>query len=82
MTMKCDYSGKIKRCFTSPTEYMTVSEEKEFTMQSLKIALEAKRKKQSVLEQKNSRDDGEATKTSIRTFERTPLEKNDDFSNR
>jgi hypothetical protein len=49
MTMKCDYSAKIRRCFTSPTEYMTVAEEKEFTTQSLKIALEAKKKKQSVL---------------------------------
>jgi hypothetical protein len=47
---------------------MTVSEEKEFTMQSLKIALEAKRKKQSVLEQKSYRKDDdniERTKTSF-----------------
>ena len=50
MTMKCDYSDRLRKCFTSPTSYMSVSEEREFTLQALKIALEAKRKKQAILE--------------------------------
>lgn len=50
MTMKSDYSDKLRKCFTSPTSYMSVSEEREFTIQALKIALEAKKKKQAILE--------------------------------
>lgn len=50
MTMKCDYSDRLRKCFTSPTSYMSVSEQREFTLQALKIALEAKRKKQAILE--------------------------------
>lgn len=50
MTMKCDYSDRLRKCFTSPTSYMSVSEEREFTLQALKIALEAKKKKQAILE--------------------------------
>ena len=50
MTMKCDYSEKLRKCFTSPTSYMSVAEEREFTLQALKIALEAKKKKQAILE--------------------------------
>lgn len=50
MTMKCDYSDKLRKCFTSPTSYMSVAEEREFTIQALKIALEAKKKKQAILE--------------------------------
>lgn len=50
MTMKCDYSDKLRKCFTSPTSYMSVGEEREFTSQALKIALEAKKKKQAILE--------------------------------
>lgn len=49
MTMKCNYSEKLRKCFTSPTSYMSVSEEREFTLQALKIALEAKKKKQAIL---------------------------------
>jgi hypothetical protein len=48
--MKSDYSDKLRKCFTSPTSYMSVSEEREFTIQALKIALEAKKKKQAILE--------------------------------
>lgn len=57
MTMKCDYSDKLRKCFTSPTTYMSVGEEREFTTrtnifisEALKIALEAKKKKQAILE--------------------------------
>lgn len=28
MTMKCDYSDKLRKCFTSPTSYMSVGEER------------------------------------------------------
>ncbi len=28
MTMKSDYSDKLRKCFTSPTSYMSVSEER------------------------------------------------------
>ena len=49
MTMKCDYSDKLRKCFTSPTSYMSDSEEREFTLQALRIALEAKKKKQAIL---------------------------------
>ena len=35
MTMKCDYSDKLRKCFTSPTSYMPVSEEREFTLRKL-----------------------------------------------
>ena len=28
MTMKCDYSDKLRKCFTSPTSYMSVGEQR------------------------------------------------------
>lgn len=46
LSLKCDYSAKLKECFSSPIEYMSVKKEKEFTKQALKIAIEAKLKKQ------------------------------------
>ncbi len=52
ISLKEDYSGKLKQCFTSPTKYMSVKEESEFTTESLNIALEAKMRKQLLLKEK------------------------------
>ena len=41
----CNYSSKILSCYSSPTSYISVSIEKQFTEKALKIALEAKLKK-------------------------------------
>ena len=41
----CNYSNKILSCYSSPTSYISVSTEKQFTEKALKIALEAKLKK-------------------------------------
>ncbi|EGR26947.1 TPR repeat protein [Ichthyophthirius multifiliis] len=46
LSLECDYSAKLKECFSSPIEYMSVKKENEFTKQALKIAIEAKLKKQ------------------------------------
>ena len=45
---KCDYSSQMEKCFTSATRYMSVISEKQFTQRALKIALEAKLKKQAL----------------------------------
>ncbi|CAD8176209.1 unnamed protein product [Paramecium pentaurelia] len=45
LSVHSDYSAKMKQCFAKATEYMSVQEEKAFTKQALKIAIEAKLKK-------------------------------------
>ncbi|CAD8174304.1 unnamed protein product [Paramecium pentaurelia] len=52
VSKKCDYSTVIKQCFSSATDYMSVEDENAFTESALKIALEAKRKKKEMYEQK------------------------------
>ncbi|EAS04845.2 Sm protein (macronuclear) [Tetrahymena thermophila SB210] len=56
LSLKCDYSAKLKECFSSPIEYMSVKKEKEFTKQALKIAIEAKLKKQMMYKKQNMSD--------------------------
>jgi hypothetical protein len=68
MTMKCDYSEKLRKCFTSPTSYMSVAEEREFTIQALKIALEAKKKKQAILEKVEEAPRPKKTKPSLNSL--------------
>lgn len=53
-SLACDYSTKMKQCFASATEYMSVQEEKQFTKQALKIAIEAKLKKQMVYQKRGN----------------------------
>jgi hypothetical protein len=52
MSLRCDFSERMRRCSTSPTEYMSVSEENTLTLEALKIALYAKVKNQNILNQK------------------------------
>jgi hypothetical protein len=86
MTMKCDYSDRLRKCFTSPTSYMSVSEEREFTLQALKIALEAKRKKQEILEKPEEqpnrlkRNQTQGQLSSVTTSKQLPKEEGGDVS--
>ncbi|CAD8193095.1 unnamed protein product [Paramecium octaurelia] len=52
----CDYSTVIKQCFSSATDYMSVEDENAFTESALKIALEAKRKRKEMYEQKQEQE--------------------------
>jgi len=48
LSYKSNYSKIVFECFSSPTKYISVSDEKEKTMQALKLAIESKIKKELV----------------------------------
>mmetsp|Transcript_37966 Transcript_37966/g.33998 ORF Transcript_37966/g.33998 Transcript_37966/m.33998 type:complete len:171 (+) Transcript_37966:871-1383(+) len=54
LSFKNNYSKIITECFSSATKYMTVEDERKKTKQALKIALEAKLKKQMVYAKDNN----------------------------
>jgi len=48
MCLDRDFSDIMRQCFSSPTEYMKVSEEAQFSKEALRIAIEAKLQKELV----------------------------------
>jgi len=53
LSFKMNYSRIIYECYSSATKYISVPDEREKTKQALKIAIEAKLKKQLILVKKN-----------------------------
>jgi len=53
LSSKNNFSKIIYECFSSATEYISVPDEREKTRQALKIAIEAKLKKQAVMAPRN-----------------------------
>jgi len=53
LSSKNNFSKIIYECFSSATEYISVPDEREKTRQALKIAIEAKLKKQAIMAPKN-----------------------------
>jgi hypothetical protein len=62
---KTNYSQIIFECFSSPTRYMSVSEERKYTQDALRIAIEAKIKKKAMYATKPTELDTKSLKGSI-----------------
>jgi hypothetical protein len=49
LSPRVDFSSIMRQCYSNPTDYMSVSEENEYTRKALAIVLEAKVKKEKML---------------------------------